>query len=235
VTARTGRRSLESHDTEALLLRRVDYGDSDLVLTLFTQSLGRISALARSARRSRKRFGGVLEPLHTLSMRLDETAGASLFTLKEARLVVVRNFLASDLARMEAAGRALAWVRKTAPVHTPEPDAWRVLSALLDELDRPETSARLALGAAGLRLLSGFGWGLDLGRCVSCGKLCPDGRSAAVDVLRGGVVCRACGGASRMLKGATRQRLKDDAIEAADVDAALELTEAAFRIHAGVE
>lgn len=234
MTARTGRRSLKSHDTEALLLRRVDYGDSDLVLTLFTQSLGRIAALARGARRSSKRFG-VLEPMHTLAMRLDETSGASLFTLKEASLVVVRSLLASDLARMEAAGRALAWVRKTAPTHTPEPDAWRVLSQLLDELDRPEASARLALGAAGLRLLSGFGWGLDLGRCVSCGKLCPDGRSAAVDVLRGGVVCRACGGASRMLKGATRQRLKDDTIEAADVDAALELTEAAFRIHAGIE
>ena len=38
-----------------------------------------------------------------------------------------------------------------------------------------------------------------------------------------------------MLKGATRQRLKDDVIEDADVEAAVELTEAAFRIHAGIE
>jgi DNA repair protein RecO (recombination protein O) len=235
VTSRTGRRSLQPHDTEALLLRRVDYGESDLVLTLFTQELGRISALARGARRSRKRFGGVLEPMHTLAVRLEESSGASLFTLKEARLAVVRNLLVSDLARMESAGRALAWVRKTAPVRTPEPEAWHALAALLDALDRTETPPRLALATAGLRLLTGFGWGLDLGRCVSCGKPCPDGRSAAVDVTRGGVVCRSCGGASRMLKGATRQRLKHDVVHDEDVDAALELTEAAFRIHAGIE
>jgi DNA repair protein RecO (recombination protein O) len=235
VIARPGRRSHKTHDTHALLLRRVDYGESDLVLTLFTESLGRISALARGARRSRRRFGGVLEPMHTLGIRVKESVGASLFTLEEARLEVLRNELTRELSRMDAAGRALSWVRQVAPARTPEPEAWHVLAALLNELDRPETTPRRALALAGLRLLAAFGWGLDLSRCVSCGKPCPDGRSASVDVTRGGVVCRSCGGAPRLLKGPTRQRLLSEALTDADVDAALELTEAAFRIHAGIE
>ncbi len=241
MAARRGQRAHESHDTRALLLRRVDYGDSDLVLTLFTEGLGRVSALARGARKSRRRFGGVLEPIHTLVIRIHETSGANLLTLQEARLDVTRMQLVGELARMEAAARALLWVRKTAPVRTPEPNAWRVLESLLDELDQPDREPRHALATAGLGLLGAFGWGLDLERCVSCGKPCPDGRSALLDVARGGVICRACGGGSRRLDARSRKLFLAASagepvdLTPSDVEAALEIVEAAFRVHAGIE
>ena len=113
-----------AHTTRALLLRRVSYGESDLVVTLFTESLGRISALARGARRSQKRFGGALEPMHTLVVRVDERAGAELLALREASLDKPRHQLVRDLDRMQAAGRALGWIRRAAPTRTPEPEVW---------------------------------------------------------------------------------------------------------------
>ncbi|HEY5376881.1 MAG TPA: recombination protein O N-terminal domain-containing protein, partial [Polyangiaceae bacterium] len=69
----------------ALLLRRVEYGESDLVVTLLTDSIGRVSALARGARKSVKRFGGVIEPMHTLRISYDDRAGAELVVLREAK------------------------------------------------------------------------------------------------------------------------------------------------------
>ncbi|HXK19309.1 MAG TPA: recombination protein O N-terminal domain-containing protein, partial [Polyangiaceae bacterium] len=83
--------------TEALLLRRVEYGEADLVLTLLTQKLGKVSALARGARKSNKRFGGALEPMHTLAVELDERPGAELFSLLEAKLKVPRAKILSSL------------------------------------------------------------------------------------------------------------------------------------------
>jgi DNA repair protein RecO (recombination protein O) len=47
--------------TPAVLLRRVDYGDFDLILTLFTESTGKIAVIAKHAKKSKKRFAGVLE------------------------------------------------------------------------------------------------------------------------------------------------------------------------------
>ena len=47
--------------TPAVLLRRVDYGDFDLILTLFTETTGKISVIAKHAKKSKKRFAGVLE------------------------------------------------------------------------------------------------------------------------------------------------------------------------------
>ncbi|MDH3827134.1 MAG: recombination protein O N-terminal domain-containing protein, partial [Desulfobacterales bacterium] len=47
--------------TPAILLRRLDYGDFDLILTFLSLHRGKISLIAKSAKKSKKRFAGILE------------------------------------------------------------------------------------------------------------------------------------------------------------------------------
>ena len=242
MTSSRSRTTLSSHQTRALLLRRVDYGESDLVLALFTEKLGRVSALARGARRSSKRFGGSLEPMHTLDVRCDEPRHGDLFVLREARIAVPRAKLTNSLDRMQAAGRALGWVRRAAPPRTAEPEVWQVLENLLDALAEHEPgSAAKELAAAGLGLLGAFGWGIDFERCVRCGKACPETQPAMVDAARGGLLCRACGGARTRLSAEQRGRLarasagEPGSLAPEDSELALDLVEQAMRAHAGFE
>jgi DNA repair protein RecO (recombination protein O) len=226
-----------SVSTHALLLKRVTYSETDLVLTLFTRELGRLSALARGARRSQRRFGGALEPMHTLGVRLDEREGAELLMLREASIVVARRQLVGDLDRIDAAGRALAWLRRVAPVRTSEPELWTVVTTLLDRLDDPGRAPKRELAEAGLALLEALGWGIDFSRCVRCGKPCEPGLGAYVDPALGGLVCRACGGARRRLPEKILGRLRNARLGALleeDADIALELVETGLRAHAGV-
>jgi DNA repair protein RecO (recombination protein O) len=226
-----------------LLLRRVEYGEADLVLTLLTEKLGKVSALARGARRSSKRFGGALEPLHTLSLELDERPGGELFTLLEAKLSRPRPQILGSLAAMEAAGKALSWVRRAAPPRTPEPEAYAVLTTLLDRLAAapdPE-SASIALAEAGLSLLSAFGWGVDFQRCVRCGRQAQPAQSASVDAARGGLICRSCGGARLRISAQSREHMARAAagevslLTGAEAADALGIVEAALGAHAGIE
>jgi DNA repair protein RecO (recombination protein O) len=229
--------------SRALLVRRVDYGESDLVVTLFTEGLGKVSALARGARRSARRFGGALEPMHTLCVRLDERPSSELLTLSEAKIDTPRSRLLERLSTLEAAGRALGWVRRASPPRTPEPHVWRVLDVLLDRLNEADADvvARSLLARAGLELLAAFGWGLDLDACVSCGKPCPEGTSALVDVGRGGLVCRSCGGARLRLTAETRLRLSGASrgrvveLPPEDAEVALDLVDRGMRAHMGFE
>jgi DNA repair protein RecO (recombination protein O) len=231
-----------THESDALVLRRVEYGEADLIVTIFTRSQGRVSALARGARKSRRRFAGALEPFFTIRVRFAERPGAELAVLTHAEITRARTALLSDLARMEHAGRALAWIRAASPPKTPEPEAFERVERLLDRLSElGRGTPALELAEAGLSLLASFGWSLDFERCVRCGKVCPGGVPAFVDVRHGGLVCRACGGANIRLEPAQRLRFarasagESDALADDDGPLALNLIERVFSAHAGIE
>ncbi len=234
--------SSQTIEAQALILGRVNYRESDLIVQLFTDGLGRISALARGSRKSNKRFSGALEPMHTLRVELSDKPRGELYTLKDARLTHPRTHLTSHLDGLSAAGKALNWVRKVAPHHTPEAELWRAITLLLDELDKPEEveQPERLLAGFGTRLLEVLGWGLHLVSCVSCGKHCPPGRAAWIHPERGGIICQRCGGGPIRLAGLTREELirasRNDGvrISATAVGDVLRVVERALSAHMGL-
>jgi len=231
---------LKRIESAALLVRSVPFGEADLVVTFFTQTDGKLSAMVRGARRSSKRFGGALEPIHELSLVLEDR-GKELCVLKEARLVRAREGITRDLAAMDAAGRALRWIRHLCPQRTPEPAVWASLRLLLDLLDgRPsERAVATHLTMFGLGLLAEVGYALELEQCVRCGRPCPPARAAFVDAAGGGLVCMACGGARRTLSGelralALRAQRREEGLELtlAQAGELLEIAEEAMSAHA---
>lgn len=225
-------------DTDAVVLRSTPYRESDVVVSLFTERLGKVSALARAARKSRKRFGGSLEPLHGLHVRLSERASAEMMTLEDATIVKARVNLLDDLDGMDAAGTLLRWVREAAPARVSEPALWREIVGGLDALDSRAAPTRVVLARSGLRMLGALGWALELDACVACGKPCPAGRTAQVNPRRGGIVCQQCGGGRVSLAPDLRSRLastaegRDEPLTADEANQVLGLVRDALRAHA---
>jgi DNA repair protein RecO (recombination protein O) len=234
----------------ALVVRIVEYGESDVIATLVTETHGKVAAVVRGARKGSRRLGGALEPIHTVEVVLEDRGG-DLATLKEARIARVREGLVSRLEALDAAGTALRWVRHLLPPRTPEPEVWRTLIDLLDALDRPVAAspepahdARAELARAGLRLLAAVGYGLELERCVVCGRPCPVGKPACIDAARGGLVCRSCGGAPVVLEAdalgvaraiAAGVGVEGGALNAKDAAVLLRVVDSAMATHAGFE
>lgn len=234
----SSRKCLGAH---ALLLQRVNYRDSDLIATLLCKELGKVTCLARAARRSTRRFGGALEAMHTLSVELEERNG-DLLELKSAQIAVPRFRLVSRLDELRIAGQTLTWVRQAAPERVREPQVWHVVHELLNRLDGEQVeSPQVIAASAGLMLLGAFGWGLDFSNCVRCGKSCPAGKAAAIKASAGGLVCSSCGGARLKLSGDTLQRMSRatsgdwSALIEQDTATAVALTEEALSTHGGVD
>jgi DNA repair protein RecO (recombination protein O) len=232
-------------DSAALLVRSVPYGEADVIATFFTLESGKVSAIVRGARRSTKRFGGALEPIHELEVTLEDK-GRELCVLKEARIRRPRTGISSSLEAMEAAGQALRWIRHLCPARTPEPAAWGSIEGLLDSLDvldsqRGVQAARQELAIFGLRLLGNMGYALELARCIRCGRPCPEGRSAFLDAERGGIVCTSCGGARRTIIGELRalaaaaQRGGAVVLTREAAGEIIEIVEEAMAAHAGFD
>lgn len=224
-----------------MVLRVVSYGEADAVVTYFTEELGKVAALGRGARASKRRLAGALESMHTQRITFDERPGAELAVLVESQIIRPRLRIASSLSCLEAAGQALRWIRAGSPPRIKEPSIWEELRCLLDSLDdaAPASSPASQLARAGLRLLSAFGYGLDFDACVRCGKRREAERAGYVAASLGGVVCRACGGAASRLDGRALDRLSLAAagkvvLAAEDAVIALGLVEEALAAHADV-
>jgi DNA repair protein RecO (recombination protein O) len=227
-------------ESEALVVRTVEVGEADVIATLVTRQAGKLSAIVRGARKGSRRVGGALEPVHTIAVLLEDK-GAELVTLKESRIVRTRPGVVANLDALDAAGIALRWARHLFPPRTPEPAGWAILVELLDVLDAGQAAPRAELARAGLAMLSAVGYALDLGRCVVCGRECPESKAACIDPARGGLVCRSCGGASTVLLPEMRRAARSLAegrsadVTASEAETILQVVDRAMAAHAGFE
>lgn len=220
--------------SDALVVRNVPYGESDVVATLLTPTEGKIAAIVRGARKGSRRVAGALEPMHTITATYEDK-GSELVTLKEAHVTRPRTRMLASLDALEAGGMLLRWARHMFPARTDERAAFATVIEALDALDEGAADPRAVLASAGLRLLSDVGWGVELARCVTCDTPCPEDASAQFDADKGGIVCRNCGGARVLLRAPIRRAAiegSSDAI-AEHAKALVALVEAAMAAHTG--
>jgi DNA repair protein RecO (recombination protein O) len=194
--------------TDALLLRATDYRDADRIVTLFTRDAGKLSAIARGARGSRRRFSGALEPYAVIRVELAPRRG-ELYGLKQAE--VTRSFtgILSDLGRMDAAGAALALVRDAHGGEVSDADLFVAVVQYLTLVDHQGDPQRDLLLCFAQRVLYLMGIAPRLSACGRSGEEVPDGRAAFFDPALGAVVARRFGGGPYVLSAANRKRLRE--------------------------
>lgn len=208
--------------TDGIVLRLVPYGEADQVATLYTRAHGRITALARGARRSKRRFGAALGALVVSELQLRGRSRGDLWTLESAQILEDFTPLAADVGAFAHASYALELVASLTPAEAPEPALLELAIALHRALARGPSAA--VLRAFELRLLDILGSAPVLDACVACGATDLDGGGTVFDPVRGGVVCARCapssrGPAVRPLPAASRRHLLA-ARAADDLDAA---------------
>lgn len=189
---------------DALVLRAVDYRDADRIVTLLTRELGKVSALARGARRSKRRFGGSLEPCCLLSVELGETR-SDLHRLAQASVKQAFAGILTDLRRITVAGACLEVARELVPMSEPDERVFDVVVELFTALDAGGGDELLWAFTLRLLALLGFTPGLDV--CALTGERAPEGQAALFSPREGSIVSRAAGGGPVYLTGATRSRL----------------------------
>ncbi|MDT8442335.1 MAG: DNA repair protein RecO [Desulfuromonadales bacterium] len=176
----------------AIVLRHSDYGEADRIVSFLTAEHGRLRGFAKSARRSRKRFGPALQPFAEVLMHWTASPGRELVSLREAELVSLHHGLRRDLASLALAGYGCELVELLFADSGPAPELFALLQAFLRHLDGEgfSTEVRLLLE---LRLLELAGYVPHLQHCAACFGVLPAG-PVGFSAAAGGSLCPACGG-----------------------------------------
>lgn len=120
--------------TQAIILRRTNYGESDRILTILSPE-GKISVLARGARKEKSRLAGGIELFSVSDITIHQSHHAKLATLTGAKMLKFYSNILADLPRLELASSFLKAINRVAE-QTDNPEFFDVLNQALAGLDR---------------------------------------------------------------------------------------------------
>ncbi len=183
---------VEEYRTHALVLQVYDQRESDRLVHLYTEDLGRVSAIAKGARRSRKRFPGTLEILNVLQVRLVVSPRSSLMRLEEARVLQPFERFTNRLGRYAVACQLGELLKRFTGEHEPSPELFAFSLGVLDVVAEEEPDRLLALLVLA-KTLARLGYRPQFAACARCGMPLARGTQVAFVPREGGVVCRRCG------------------------------------------
>lgn len=173
-------------ESEAIVLRTYPLREADLLVTLFTRIEGKVRGVARSAKRSRKRFGGALEPLTFVRALYEDRERQELARLDACE--VLESPLASEISYARAT--ALAHVAELLDELLPDREAndavFRLTLSVLSSLRGAEIWLPVTYFELWMTRLVGFL--PDFTECMSCGRAL-NGSRAFFHALADGLMC----------------------------------------------
>lgn len=172
------------------MLGTSELGEADLIVTLLAEHHGRVRGVAASARKSRRRFGGALDPMTRVAAAWVEREGRDLHRIES--LEPLRSYAAmqSDPARQAACAVLAEIAGAIVREDQADPLTFRLIGAVLDALERG-LDPWVAVRYAEYWLLKLHGVLPDLGHCAGCGEPF-DARDLRTVAGGEGLLCKRC-------------------------------------------
>ena len=178
---------MASYKTEAIIINRLNLGESDRILTLFTPTKGKIRAIAKGSRRTKSKFSGHTE-LFTLCDFII-TTGKSLDIVTDSDLI--SNFLAlnPDMESVKTAYFMAEVISRLLPDEQPNEEVYHLFLWCLKNLGTSETNLIRLIFVS--RILKIFGIYPELSKCIKCEEK-PDEEVVYFSKSAGGIVDKGC-------------------------------------------
>ena len=186
-----------AHQAEAIILRTWPMHEADQIVSLFTRDQGKIKGVAKAAMKSRRRFGGALEPMTYVRASYAEKPKQELVRLDSCEILSSPLSQPVDYVRASVLAFFSEVLEHTLPDHDPQETVFRLLLAVLEYTRVEQPWMPLTYFALWVTRL--MGWLPDLSRCVVCAAPL-SGTSVQFHSQANGLYCtdHARGGYSRL-------------------------------------
>ena len=125
-----------------VLLRRIRYSDTSLILTWFTDLHGKIKAIAKGALRPNSAFAGKLDLFFHCDLLLSFSSKTELHGLREVSIKATFEQIRTDYLKTSAASYFVELVEEVTELDHPAPEIYRLLLRALGYLDRQNPDTR---------------------------------------------------------------------------------------------
>jgi DNA repair protein RecO (recombination protein O) len=180
-----------TYQADAIVLRRLDYGEADRILTLLSREHGKFSAIAKGVRKGKARNGSALDLFCHSRMMLAK--GRNLDVVAQVERCGDVRHIAGDVRRTAYASLVVEVVDKVLEDRHPVDDIFDLVVATLARLDNQARSSRADAAWFLMRVLDLLGYQPQLFSCPRCNRPLPEA-AGWFSPLLGGMLCFECGG-----------------------------------------
>ncbi len=178
----------KTHRVErGIVLRATAYKDADVMLTLLTECSGKLSVMARGARRKGSRLGAAIEPLAYSEFTLYSNGNS--FTLNEAEPIELFYSLRSDLDALTLGNYFAEVADRAADAEFADPHLLRLVLNSLYALSKKLAPIELIKAAFELKIACLAGYQPSLFICANCDTPVAEGRFS---VTNSAIYCNCC-------------------------------------------
>jgi DNA repair protein RecO (recombination protein O) len=173
-------------ESEAIVLRTYPLREADLLVTLFTRVEGKLHGVARAAKKSKRRFGGALEPLTHVRVYYADRERQDLARLDSCD--VLESPLATEVSypRAVALGHVAELLDELLPEREANDAVFRLALSVLAELRGADIWMPLTYFELWMTRLMGYL--PELSECIVCGRALNSSR-AYFHALADGLMC----------------------------------------------
>lgn len=185
----------ESQNSEALIIKRNDWRESDSRVVLYTKQFGKLSLVARGSKKFKSKIAGHIEPISLVDIML--LKGKAFDYLGSA--ITKNSFLniKSDLNALYFVGAAFALFDAQVKEEAPDEELFNFLITWLDLIDEKfapnldKDNGELLYNYFVIHFLTILGYKPELHYCLDCHKTINPG-SNYLNLRLGGLICEDC-------------------------------------------
>jgi DNA repair protein RecO (recombination protein O) len=187
-----------AQESNATVLKTVNYSDTSLIVRLFTEHYGKVTVIAKGARRPKQSIAGILQPPNHIAIWYSHKEGRDVQTLTKTEFVECYTQLTASLSKSAAAMLTVEMLDRAVHDSDPHPILYRLITSTLRSLDQAEENEKVILHFYQLHLAKQLGFGPHLSVCNQCGK---ELRQAGLDMATGHLLCGRCRSAGNLQLG----------------------------------
>lgn len=185
----------ETKNSQAIILNRSDYRESDSLITVYTKDYGKLSLIARGAKKLSSKLSGHLEPLSLVDILIIKGKGFDYIGSALGRQAFLG--IKDDLNKLYFTGLAIRSFNLLVRDNEPDERLFFLLQRFLEVMDAyPEESLSRETGELlyvffALKLLAELGYKPEMHDCLSCRGQIKSGKNY-FNLKNGGLICEDC-------------------------------------------
>ena len=156
--------------TEAIVLSKVNYGDTSSISSLYTKDHGKLSAIIKGGRNPKSKMGLLIDPVNYLQVVLYKKDTREVQFISSADLVEHFTKIKSDLEKLKYSQAIIELVKKLTIEHEVNEKLFRGVVRILELIESSNEPNEVLFGRFFLFFLKETGFELQLEKCMSCGK-----------------------------------------------------------------